>query len=302
LAESVLIAFRYLKGKRKKVLVPSTLHPEYLAVLKTVTGPFDLEIESIGPNRQRAKLIRIPCLLKWQMPLAVVVQSPNFYGIVESRAKDIAASARESGAVSVFCCIEPTSLGLFASPGDLGFDIAALELQSLGNPPSFGGPFAGVIAVKKDFMRSIPGRIVGQTSDADGKRAFVLTLATREQHIRREKATSNICSNEGLIALRTAIYLTLMGEDGFARLARTNYRNAHYLSSLCAERGIKVKYSGTFYNEFTAEFPQKHFAIIFTISQKQGYLAGLQAGRKGTAFNGDGTEFKERTWTFFIRS
>ncbi|MFH1223783.1 MAG: aminomethyl-transferring glycine dehydrogenase subunit GcvPA [Pseudomonadota bacterium] len=257
-AEAVLVAYHYRREKKNRVIIPKNIHPDYIAVLKNYMEPFGIELVTAGCDDKTSQLNTE--LLKEQIngALAVCIQSPNFFGVIESNAAEITKMAKEAEAVSIFICAEPTSLGMFKSPGELGFDIAVVEIQALGNPVAFGGPYAGVIVAKNEFVRNMPGRIIGETKDVDGKKAYVLTLATREQHIRREKATSNICSNQALVALRTSVYLSLIGEDGFKELARTNYANSHYARELAAKiPSLTVKYSGVFYNEFLVEFKSK---------------------------------------------
>ncbi|MCX6113002.1 MAG: aminomethyl-transferring glycine dehydrogenase subunit GcvPA, partial [Proteobacteria bacterium] len=228
LAESVLVAYKYKREKKKSIIVPNNIHPEYIEVLKNYLTPFGIKIVLVSCDKNTGEVDVNSIKNNSNDLLAVIVQSPNFYGIIESNASKIAALTKELDAVPISLVIETTSLGMFKSPRELGFDIAVLEIQSLGNPPAFGGPHCGVIASTKDYIRNLPGRIIGETKDVDGNRAFVLTLATREQHIRREKATSNICSNQALVALRTAVYLSVTGENGYKELARTNYNLAHY--------------------------------------------------------------------------
>ena len=176
--------------------------------------------------------------------------------------------------------IESSSLGMFKPAGELGFDIAVLEIQSFGNPVAFGGPHAGVIVARKDFTRNMPGRIIGETKDIDGKRAFVLTLATREQHIRREKATSNICSNQALVALRSAIYLTLMGEDGLKELSKTNYALSQYTKDSLSKLGIKAMFDAVHYNEFVVKFDTSTIRDkVFNGLSSEGFLPGTSLAR-----------------------
>jgi len=280
LAEAVLVAYHYRREKKNRVIVPQNIHPDYMAVLKNYVEPFGIELVPAACDDKTGEVSL--SLLKEQIngALAVVVQSPNFFGVVESKAQDITKTAKEAEAVSISLCIETTSLGMFKSPGELGFDIAVFEIQSLGNPVAFGGPHAGVITANKEFMRNLPGRIIGETKDVDGKKAYVLTLATREQHIRREKATSNICSNQALVALRTAVYLSLIGEEGYKELARTNYNLAHYAKDLITKiPSLSARYNGTFYNEFMIEFKTKDSREkAYNGLKAEGFLPGYRAG------------------------
>ena len=176
----------------------------------------------------------------------MIVQSPNFFGIVEERETRPPRLAHSQGALLVHVFTEAVSLGILEPPADA--DIVAGELQSFAIPPSYGGPYAGIIATKEKFMRQMPGRLVGETTDSRGNRAFCLTLSTREQHIRREKATSNICTNQALIALMATVFMTVYGKEGLRELAEQNLAKAHYLASK-----LKPRFSGPFFNEFVAD-------------------------------------------------
>jgi len=281
LAEAVMLAYRAKREKKKTVIVPKNLHPEYDAVLKLSLAPFGLNIVHADLDEKTGE-ISTASVKSHITPdaLCVIVQSPNYYGVIESAAKDIAAIAKAADVIPIFVCVETTSLGMFKSPAELGFDIAVLEIQSLGNPVAFGGPYAGVIVTKNEYVRSLPGRIIGETKDIDGNRAYVLTLATREQHIRREKATSNICSNQALVALRSSVYLSLVGEDGYRELSKTNYALAHYAKEQLEKvNGITIKYSGVFYNEFVVSFKSKDVREkAYTSLKKDGFLPGLRHG------------------------
>lgn len=281
LAEAVMVAYRAKREKKKTVIVPKNIHPEYDAVLKGFLAPFSLNIVHADVD-EKTGCVSTASVKSLITPdaLCVIVQSPNYYGVVESAAKDIAAAAKAADVVPIFMCIETTSLGMFKSPAELGFDIAVLEIQSLGNPVAFGGPYAGVIVAKNEYVRSLPGRIIGETKDVDGNRAFVLTLATREQHIRREKATSNICSNEALVALRSSVYLSLIGEDGYKTLSKTNYALSTYTKEQIGKiNGLTIKYSGVTYNEFVVQFKSKDVRDkAYTSLKKDGFLPGLKFG------------------------
>lgn len=256
LAEAALVAYRAKRGKFKKLLYPKTLHPEYLDVLKNYLLPFGIELVEVNCE-EKTGLIDINDLKsKTEDVFGGVLQNPNFYGLIEENAKEFTSVLKEANVASIFLSIEPTSLAMYEAPGNLGFDIAVLEIQSFGNPVSFGGPHAGVIVSKKEFMRNLPGRIVGETKDVEGKKAFVLTLATREQHIRREKATSNICSNQALVALRSTAYLALTGGKGLMDLAKLNYTLSHYFLDKIKDLNL-IEYDSDFYNEFVLDFKDK---------------------------------------------
>ncbi|HKV03804.1 MAG TPA: aminomethyl-transferring glycine dehydrogenase subunit GcvPA [Candidatus Acidoferrales bacterium] len=249
--EAVLMAER-LTGRRR-VLVARSLHPEYREVLKTYAKNSGLAVEEL-PFGADGKLDRKALESAMSEDVAaVVVQSPNFFGVIEYEPA-LADSARSSGALLVVAVTEGVSLGLVRPPAQA--DIVALEGQSFGLPPSYGGPFVGAIATRDKFVRQMPGRVAGQTTDAAGRRGFVLTLATREQHIRREKATSNICTNQALCALAATVHLTLLGKEGLREMARQNLAKAHFaLSELVKIPGIRRAFDAPFFNEFAIEFP-----------------------------------------------
>jgi glycine dehydrogenase subunit 1 len=207
----------------------------------------------------------------------VVVQYPDFFGRIRDFAP-LAATCHEAGALLVVVVTEAVSFGALKSPGEMGADIVAAEGQSLGNPLGFGGPYLGLLAVRDKHVRQMPGRLVGESVDADGRRAFTLTLATREQHIRRDKATSNICTNSGLCALAFCIHLTLLGEDGLRRLARLNHATAVRLAGRLAEvPGVEVL-NHRFFNEFTVDLGQPAAAVVEALAER-GVLAGVPLSR-----------------------
>jgi glycine dehydrogenase subunit 1 len=243
MAEAALMAVR-INGRRK-LLVARTVHPEYRQVLATYARNQGLAIEEFEYDRETggADLADLAAKLSPETA-AVILQSPNFFGIVE----DVAAAAdaaHRAGALLIDVFTEAVALGLLRPPAEA--DIVAGELQSFAIPPSYGGPYAGVMATKDKFVRQIPGRLVGETVDANGNRAYCLTLATREQHIRREKATSNICTNQALIALMATVFMTVYGKQGLRELAEQNLAKAHYLASK-----VPLRFSGPFFNEFVA--------------------------------------------------
>jgi glycine cleavage system P protein (glycine dehydrogenase) subunit 1 len=243
LPEAALMAAR-ITG-RHRILVARTVHPEYREVLRTYARYGHMPIEEFGYVQESGgvNLEEMERKLDNQTA-AVVIQSPNFFGIVE-RMEAAAELAHARGALLIVVFTEAVSLGLLRPPAQA--DIIAGELQSFAIPPSYGGPFAGIIATKEKFIRQIPGRLVGETRDSRGHRAFCLTLATREQHIRREKATSNICTNQALIALMATVFMSVYGKQGLRELAGQNLAKAHYLSAR-----VKPRFSGPFFNEFVA--------------------------------------------------
>ena len=252
LTEAVLMAER-LTG-RHRVLVARSVHPEYRQLLATYAKNLGLEIEEIGytkSGRIDTSKIGGDGLSK---ACAIVAQTPNFFGVIEELAP-LADLAHASGALLVGCVTEAVSLGIVRPPAEA--DIVAMEGQSFGVPPSYGGPYVGVIATRDRFVRQMPGRLAGQTTDGEGRRGFVLTLATREQHIRREKATSNICTNEALFALIATIHLCLLGKEGLRELALQNLAKARFaMAELEKIPGVRRVFTGPVFNEFALEFPR----------------------------------------------
>src|SRR6266404_2911678 len=250
--EAVLTAER-ITGRRR-VLVARSLHPEYRDVLRTYAKNSGLQVEEIPYNASGTLDQKgLQSAIRDDVA-AVVTQSPNFFGVVEP-VPAVAEIARAAGALLVVAITEGVSLGALRPPSEA--DIVAMEGQSFGLPPSYGGPFVGVIASREKLVRQMPGRLAGQTSDLDGRRGFVLTLATREQHIRREKATSNICTNQALCALAATVHLTLLGKEGLREMAEQNFSKAQFaLSELLKIPGVKRTFDAPFFNEFVVEFPR----------------------------------------------
>jgi glycine dehydrogenase subunit 1 len=250
--EAVLMAER-VTGRRR-VLVARSLHPEYRDVLKTYAKNSGLHVDEIPFDRngtldQQA----LQSTIKDDVA-AVVVQSPNFFGVIEPVAA-LADCVHRSGALLVVAVTEGVSLGLVKPPAEA--DIVAMEGQSFGLPPSYGGPFVGVIASRDKFVRQMPGRLAGQTTDSEGRRGFVLTLATREQHIRRDKATSNICTNQALCALAATVHLTLLGKEGLREMAEQNLAKAQFaLGELSKIPGVRRAFDAPFFNEFAIQLPR----------------------------------------------
>ncbi|MGA8870289.1 MAG: aminomethyl-transferring glycine dehydrogenase subunit GcvPA [Candidatus Acidiferrales bacterium] len=249
--EAVLMAERITR--RRRVLVARSLHPEYRHVLRTYAKNSGLEVEEVlfgtdGTLDEKG----LEFALRDDVA-ALVVQSPNFFGAIEYE-PELAERVHSSGALLVVAVTEGVSLGLVRPPGEA--DIVALEGQSFGLPPSYGGPFVGVIATHEKFVRQMPGRLAGQAADSEDRRGFVLTLAAREQHIRREKATSNICTNQALCALAATVHLTLLGKEGLREMAEQNLSKAHFaLSELIKIPGIRRAFDAPFFNEFTITLP-----------------------------------------------
>lgn len=243
-AEAMLLSAG--QTRRNKVALARSIHPEILATVKTYARFSDIEVVEIPWDEQgRVRIDMIPADVA-----GVFVQSPNFFGAVENM-EQISAAAHEVGALAI-AAVDPLSLALLKTPGETGFDIAIGETQPLGLKMSFGGPYCGFMAVREKLLRKVPGRICGQTTDTNGKRAFVLTLQAREQHIRREKATSNICSNQALCALASTIYLSLTGPEGLRECAAQSAWKSKYLyDRLIASGKFEPVFSAPFFREFT---------------------------------------------------
>jgi glycine dehydrogenase subunit 1 len=272
-AEAAMMALR-VTG-RNRIIVDGCVNPFSRQVLKTYLFNLDVEIIEIAPlngELNRAEL----CAVLDETVAAVLVQNPNFFGTID----DFTALAEQihfSGALLI-ASVYPISLGILKSPGEMGVDIAIGDGQSLGNPLSFGGPSFGFIAAKKALIRNMPGRIVGETVDKNGKRGFVLTLQAREQHIKRHKATSNICSNQGLCALRGLIFLSSVGKQGLTDLALLNRDKAEYAKARLARiAGVKVLQSAPTFNEFTLALPLSA-EVVVTGMLKEGIAAGVPLG------------------------
>jgi glycine dehydrogenase subunit 1 len=250
LTEAVLMAERLTR--RHCVLVAKTVHPEYRQVLATYAKHLGIDIEEFGFEASGQVDLSSVADASLSEAAAVVVQSPNFFGVLEKLAP-LAERAHAAGALLIDCITEPVSLGIVKPPEEA--DIVALEAQSFGVPPSYGGPFVGVIATREKFVRQMPGRLAGEALDAEGRRGFCLTLATREQHIRREKATSNICTNEALYALVVTIHLCLLGKEGLRELATQNLSKARFAQEQLKKiAGVSLPFSGPTFNEFAADF------------------------------------------------
>lgn len=267
--EAVLMAAR-VRPEKRKVFVSRLLHPDYLAALRTYAEAAALElVELPWDDAGRTDL----AALRPQEAVAVVVQSPNVLGVVE----ELGAVRKAAGeALAVQAVAEATSLGLLAPGGRFGFDVVCGDMQAFGLPPSFGGPHVGFFATRKEYLRQMPGRLVGQTVDADGQRAFVLTLSTREQHIRRAKATSNICTNHSLMALGVTVVLSLLGKQGVRELALASHAKACYLKKRLRSLSPKVQLAfpeSPTYNEFLLIHPQPE-ELLARLSE-EGILGGV---------------------------
>jgi len=271
-AEAVLMAHRLTR--RRKAVISGGLHPQYRAVIETLAyhGGSETVALPADPTGTEAITDQID-----DATSCVVVQYPSFYGSIRDLSP-IAAAAHAKGALLVVAVAEIVALGLLRSPGAMGADIVAAEGQSIGNGLNFGGPYVGLFATRDKYVRQMPGRICGETVDAEGRRGFVLTLSTREQHIRREKATSNICTNSGLAALAFSIHLTLLGQKGLEKLARINHANAVDLADRLAGLPGVTLLTDAFFNEFTIRVPGRAATVIDQLVDR-GVLGGVPVSR-----------------------
>lgn len=265
LAEAVLMANRVTR--RDHFIIADTVHPQYREVVLSYTKNLGMKI-NYAPHTE-AGTIDPASLRIDKTTAAVVVQSPNFFGSIEDLTA-LADAAHQAGALLVVAITEPMSLGVLKSPGACGADIVVAEGQSFGIPLSYGGPYCGLFATLEKYIRQMPGRLVGEAYDHDGRRGYVLTLSTREQHIRREKATSNICTNQGLFALMATIYLATMGRRGVQEVARQNLQKAHYAAARVAEvAGFSLKFSAPFFNEFVVRCPRPATEVTRALLDKK---------------------------------
>lgn len=249
MGEAVVLAASHTKKKR--VLLAESIHPYYKEVVKTYTESLDIELVEIEEEDHLTPLQSVEKLFDDSIA-AVVVQSPNFYGNIED-CKEISDLVHTQKSLFIMC-VDPISLGVLEKPSELGADIVVGEGQALGLPQAYGGAYLGLFSTTKKLMRKIPGRIVGATEDSDGKRGYVLTLQTREQHIRRDKATSNICSNQALCALAGGIYLSTLGKEGLTEIAKTCYAKSHYLAEKLNEiDGFEIDLTKPFFKEFVVK-------------------------------------------------
>jgi len=275
LAEAAMMALS-VTGRYGRILMAESVHPHYRQTVRSYLAHLEPELVTLptpqgflDPDRLNAALT--------EDTAAVLVQHPNFFGHLEE-VEELAERTHRQGALFVVS-VDPISLGLLRRPGDYGADIVVAEGQALGIPMQFGGPYLGILACRQAYVRKMPGRLVGQTLDRHAQRCWVLTLQTREQHIRREKATSNICTNQGLMALRAAVYLAALGPQGLRETAELCLRKAHYLAErLCAVPGVRLAFDRPFFKEFTLLLPAEPQRVLQRLLQC-GYLGGLWLGR-----------------------
>lgn len=284
LAEAAIMAVNVSRGKRRKIIVSPTVHPEYRATLRTYTPGSDLTVETpnFKPQTSNFELES----LKFEVDedtACLIIQNPDFFGQLlsadsENGLSGLADAVHKAGALLVVA-VDPISLGLFTPPGEYGADIVVGEGQPLGNPLNFGGPYLGLFACREKYMRKLPGRLVGETVDTEGRQGFVLTLATREQHIRRERATSNICTNQALCALAAGAYLAAMGKSGLRQVAELCYHKAHYAARrIAALPGFDLVGDKPFFKEFVVRCPRPPGEINDALLER-GIIGGYDLGR-----------------------
>jgi len=276
LAEASLMAAKI--KRREKILYPASLNPRYLAVVERYLAGQDIDLQPV-PYLDETGDVDASALRDQldETVAGVIVQTPNYFGVLEqpwSFEKDV----HDNGSLLI-AAVDPVSLSVLKPPGEWGADIVVGEGQGLGNDMNYGGPLLGFMACRKEFIRQMPGRIVSATTDVDGREAYVLTLQTREQHIRREKATSNICTNQGLLATRATIHLSLLGETGFTELGRVCCARAHQLAGKIESiDGFRVVFTGPFFREFVVECPHGN-AKVLAAARREGILAGIPLDR-----------------------
>ncbi len=272
MAEGVLMATRVTR--RNKAVISGGVHPHYVSATETVVHAVGVETQALDPavDAEDAVIAAIDA-----DTACVVVQTPNVFGTATDVTK-IAEAAQAAGALLIVVVTEAVSMGLLKSPGEMGADIVAAEGQSIGNALNFGGPYVGLFATRDKLVRQMPGRLCGETADADGRRGFVLTLSTREQHIRRDKATSNICTNSGLCTLAFTIHMSLLGETGLRRMALLNHEKALATRDAVASvPGVEVL-TPRFFNEFAVKLPKNAAEVVDQLAER-GVLAGVPYGR-----------------------
>ncbi|PWH15484.1 MAG: aminomethyl-transferring glycine dehydrogenase subunit GcvPA [Anaerolineae bacterium] len=276
-AEAVNMAFAVFRGKRRKVVISPTVHPQYRQVIRTYTQGMELELEGDDPNAdlQASPQALVP-FIDTNTAL-VIVQYPDFFGRIFDYTQLIEAAHAQGALVCVVA--NPTALALFKTPGAMGADIVVGEGQPLGIPMWYGGPSLGFFTTRKQYVHKMAGRLVGETVDSRGQRGYVLTLTAREQHIKREKATSNICTNQGLLALASAVYLAVLGKNGLKQVANLCYQKAHYAASALSKLpGVGLCFSQPFFHEFAVCFP-KPVAEINEHLLEHGILGGYDLGQ-----------------------
>ncbi len=274
-AEAVLMAIGATR-RSGRVVVAASVHPEYRQILGTYLANLDVELHTVGTPQGTLAVADLAAALTPQTA-CVLVQHPNFFGCLEDM-QALSDAAHKVGALLIVA-VDPISLGVLKRPGEYGADIVVAEGQSLGTPLSFGGPFLGIMACREQFLRRMPGRLIGQTVDRRGRCCFVLTLQTREQHIRREKATSNICTNQGLLALRATVYLSAMGPQGLRQVAELCLQKSHYALGVLQATGLKPAFDRPMFKEFVVRAPGRDVQALIESGTAQGLFAGIPLGR-----------------------
>ncbi|MDB5350959.1 MAG: glycine cleavage system protein [Planctomycetota bacterium] len=274
-AEAVLMAMSVTR-RLGRVVVAGSVHPEYLQIVRTLLANLEPEVVSVPARNGRVDRNELAAAVTDET-CAVVLQYPNFFGVLED-VEALVEAAHAKGALAIVS-VDPISLGLLRRPDTYGADIVVAEGQSLGNYLAYGGPYLGMLACRDEYVRKMPGRVVGQTTDRRGNRCWVLTLQTREQHIRREKATSNICTNQGLLALRASIYLSVMGPKGLREAAELSTRKAHYAAErLASVPGLSLAFDAPFFKEFAIRSSRAPDAVLAEVG-RLGYHGGIALGR-----------------------
>jgi len=278
-AEAIIMALHVARGARRRVVLSPTLHPQYRAVARTYTQGMGLSL--VGDERLANADPETLASLCDDDTAVLIVQNPDFLGCLYTPAEMQALAEKVHKCGALFAvAVDPISLGLFVPPGAYGADIVVGEGQALGNPLSFGGPYLGLFACRMEHVRRSAGRIAGETTDTQGRRGFVLTLSTREQHIRREKATSNICTNQALNALAAAVYLSALGKAGLRRVAELSYHKAHYAAERIASlKGYQVLRQRPFFDEFVVRFPKPVAAINRYLLEEWDIIGGYDLGQ-----------------------
>ncbi|MFN3698863.1 MAG: aminomethyl-transferring glycine dehydrogenase subunit GcvPA [Dictyoglomus sp.] len=273
IAESALMCIRI--NNRKEVIISEGLNPEYILTLKTYLKAQDIKVIELPLNKNGETNIELLEKMISNNTSCVILQNPNFFGIIETKLKEMSEIIHKNNALFILS-IYPISLGILRPPSEYDVDIVVGEGQSLGIPLAYGGPYLGILATKKDFIRQMPGRIVGETIDLEGKRGFVNTLQTREQHIRRAKATSNICTNEALSAIMAGVYLSLLGKKGLKRVAEICFSRAHFLKDkIEKELNLELSYPNAyFFNEFVVKLPEDSTVILKKLEERK-ILGGI---------------------------
>jgi glycine dehydrogenase subunit 1 len=272
-AEACLVAAKHTN--RTDILIPETVHPQTRQVIQTYLAHSGARVQAIPCPDGVLRTLDLEKRLS-ENTAAVLIQNPNFFGCLETGVHEISTAAHKAGALLIASSY-PVALGLMAPPGEYGADMAVAEGQPLGLPLGYGGPYVGLFACRPELMRKMPGRVVGQTVDTEGRRAFVLTLQAREQHIRREKATSNICTNQALCALASTIHMCLLGKEGLRHLADLNFQKAHYAAAELKKRGFAPAFPHPFFNEFAVKCPVAPEKIVEKLAAQR-VLAGQPLG------------------------